>query len=52
MKTFLKIGLIVFIIGIVGSIGFGLWAYPELKKEEEVVDKVILMNKMLMKAFI
>ena len=39
MKTFLKIGLIVFIIGIVSSVGFGLWAYPELKKEEELVDK-------------
>ena len=39
MKTFLKIGLIVFIIGIVGSIGFGILAYPELKQEGELVDK-------------
>jgi len=39
MKTFLKVGLIVFIIGIISSIGFGIWAYPEIKNEVELVDK-------------
>lgn len=45
MKTLFKVGLIILIIGLVGSIGFGIWAYPELKEEGDIVEHSLTYEK-------